>query len=227
MKLDLDVSLQKVALARGGAATYYSTAAGAALAVRSLTAALAALSHATRAAGAPAQAFPWTAKVKIQVRWGASAGRIGLSLRAVQAGRRTSVWCKGSSAAVVSKMVCDRLSIPTIQSPKPISNSNLPPLLSLACARVEVDTSQLLGGGQTKYEGALEARIWACVPARGRGESGCSASTGYSSSTQPIPSPQTQTQGEGLEESLWCACTSRWCLCRSRARASNASPPAP
>ena len=80
MKLDLDVSLQKVALARGGAATYYSTAAGAALAVRSLTAALAALSHATRAAGAPAQAFPWTAKVKIQVRWGASAGRIGLSL---------------------------------------------------------------------------------------------------------------------------------------------------
>ena len=52
----------------------------------------AALSHATRAAGAPAQAFPWTAKVKIQVRWGASAGRIGL--RAAQAGRRTSVWCK-------------------------------------------------------------------------------------------------------------------------------------
>ena len=39
-----------------------------------------------------------------------------------------------------------------------------------------------------------------CPCLRQRGESGCSASTGYSSSTQPIPSPQT-TQG-GLDGGL-------------------------
>ena len=102
------------------------------------------------------------------------------------------------NAAAVPKMACDRLFSPDPTNLKPISNSNLSPFSILFGVRARGgDTSQLLGGGQTKYEGALEARVWGCVPARGRGESGCSASTGYSSSTQPIPSPQTTQGGLG------------------------------
>ena len=74
----------------------------------------AALSHATRAAGAPAQAFPWTAKVKIQVRWGASAGRIGLRSSKPVAGHPSGA--RAAPAAAVPKMACDRLSIPRPQS---------------------------------------------------------------------------------------------------------------
>ena len=75
----------------------------------------AALSHATRAAGAPAQAFPWTAKVKIQVRWGASAGRIGLRSSKPVAGHPSGARPAPPPAAV-PKIPCDRLSIPSPQS---------------------------------------------------------------------------------------------------------------
>ena len=102
---------------------------------------------------------------------------------------------------------------------KPISNSNLSPLSCLACRWVG-DTSQLSGGGQTKYEGALEARIVSLPEAQGKAVA--APSTGYSSSTQPTPCPQTGAGRAGgtLRAPAGGACS-------RRPRASNASPPAP